>query len=150
MLRGSAGATAALLLAGCSSAVQHAAGGSTSGGAGGSNAILTLGSTMDLVPDDFLGAGANTPVQSLVFDTLAVLGADLQARPSVATAWHYNGDRTELTVDLRDDVRYHTGRRLTPGTSSSRSMRYASPTPTPRSAGWPPTSAPCARPAPTS
>ena len=69
---------------------------------------------MDLVPDDFLGAGANTPVQSLVFDTLAVLGSDLQARPSVATAWHYNGDRTELTVDLRDDVRYHTGRRLTP------------------------------------
>ncbi len=113
MLGGSA-VTTALLLAGCSSAAKSAGAGHASSGGTGVSRALTLGTSSDLVPADFLGAGSNTPVSSLVFDTLAVLDADLQARPSVATSWSWNPDRTELTVNLRDDVRYHTGRLLKP------------------------------------
>lgn len=109
MLKSSALAGAGLLLAGCSSAVKRSSAGGSS-----SAQTLTLGTSMDLNPPDFLGAGSNTPVSSLVFDTLAVLDGKLEAQPSVATSWHWNGDRTELTVNLRDDVRYHSGRLLAP------------------------------------
>jgi peptide/nickel transport system substrate-binding protein len=116
MLSGSA-VGAALLLAGCSSAAKSGSsgGGSSSGSGSGATQSLTLGTVTDLAPTTFLRAGTNTAVLSLVFDTLALLDPQtLKPAPSVATSWDWNADRTELTVNLRSDVRYHSGRALTP------------------------------------
>ena len=120
MLKGSALGTAALILAGCSSAAKHSSGGSTgTSGSGGSSSggssSLTVGTTTDLAPTTLLRAGTDSTSASLIFDTLAVLDpSSFTAKPSVASSWSWNGDKTVLTVDLRDDVKYHTGRTFGP------------------------------------
>lgn len=111
MLRVSAGGLA-VLLAGCSAAKSSRPG--NSGGGQASN-NLVFGTVTDLDPQDFLRTGTNTATQSLIFDTLANLDPTTRKpTPSVATSWTWNADKTELTVNLRDDVRYHTGRKLGP------------------------------------
>lgn len=81
----------------------------------GSGSDLTVGIPNDLVPADLLRqVGANFPVRALVFDTLVTLDPEsLQPQPSVAKSWSWNEKKTELTVELRDDVRFHTGRAFT-------------------------------------
>jgi peptide/nickel transport system substrate-binding protein len=101
----------ALLLTGC-----HSAASSSKSGAGKSSTTkLTVGTTTDLAPSNILRTGTNTTTLSLIFDTLAgVDPATLQPTPSIATSWNWNSDKTELTVNLRDDVYYHSGRKLGP------------------------------------
>jgi peptide/nickel transport system substrate-binding protein len=114
MLSGSAAATA-LLLAGCSSAAKSSGSGGGAAGASGAKGTLTVGTATDLAPTTLLRAGTDETSAGLIFDTLAVLDpSTFTAKPSVATSWSWNGDKTVLTVDLRSDVRYHTGRTLTP------------------------------------
>ena len=110
MLGASAAATAAFLAA-CSSAAK-----SGSGGSGGSKSTsLIVGTTTDFDPPDILRAGTNTTTLGLIFDSMAVLDpSTLQVQPSVATSWSWNADKTELTVNLRSDVKYHTGRAFGP------------------------------------
>ena len=116
MLGGSA-ARSARLLAGCSSAAKSSGSGGSggSGGGGGGAKTLNVGTISDFAPTTILRAGTNESTVALVFDTLAVLDPQTMARkPSVASSWSWNSDQTELTVNLRDDVRYHTGRLLAP------------------------------------
>lgn len=101
----------AFLLAGCRSAVSTAS--TTSGGTASTD--LIVGSTTDLAPSTILRTGTDTTTQTLIFDTLT--GVDpttLQPTPSVATSWTWNAAKTVLTVNLRDDVYYHSGRKLGP------------------------------------
>jgi len=99
-------AMAAVALAGC----RKAAGG------GGTAGRLTVGIPSDVVPANLLRQVAvNFPVRALVFDTLVML--DKQTRrvlPHLATAWSWNSDQTELKVQLRNDVKFHTGRPFGP------------------------------------
>lgn len=108
--------SAALLLAACKSAASSPSGAAVTGSAGASTTTsLTVGTTTDLAPSTILRTGTNTATLPLIFDTLAgVNPSTLQPTPSVATSWTWNGDKTELTVNLRDDVYYHTGRKLGP------------------------------------
>lgn len=56
------------------------------------------------------------PVQSLykcVFDQPITQAPDLARQPAVVTAWEFNDAGTELALDLRDDVLFHDGSRLT-------------------------------------
>lgn len=101
----------ALLLSACQSAVSASANGSGKS----STTSLTIGSTTDFAPSNILRTGTNTTTQSLIFDTLAGVDPNtLQPTPSIATSWTWNADKTELTVNLRDDVYYHSGRKLGP------------------------------------
>jgi peptide/nickel transport system substrate-binding protein len=113
MLKLSAAASA-VFVAGCSSAAKS---GGSGGGSGQSSKSTTLviGTTTDFDPPDILRAGTNTTTLGLVFDSMAVIDPQtLAPRPSVATGWSWNADKTELTVNLRSDVRYHTGRAFGP------------------------------------
>jgi peptide/nickel transport system substrate-binding protein len=111
LLQASAAGSAALLLAGCKSA---AANGSTGSG-GAASGHLVVGSTTDLAPSNILRTGTNTTTLSLIYDTLAGLDpATLQPTPGIATSWQWNAGKTVLTVNLRDDIYYHSGRKLGP------------------------------------
>jgi peptide/nickel transport system substrate-binding protein len=112
LLRASAaGGAAAVFLAGCKSAASSSAAGSGSKASG----HLVVGSTTDLAPSNILRTGTNTTTLSLIYDTLGGLDpATLQPTPGIATSWHWNAAKTELTVNLRDDVFYHSGRKLGP------------------------------------
>lgn len=105
-----------VVLSACSSAAKN--GSQASGGGSGQKAAgekLIIGTTTDLVPQDFLRTATNPLLFSLVWDTMAVMNPKtLAAEPSVASSWEWNKAKTVLTVHLRDDVRYHTGRLLEP------------------------------------
>ncbi|GAB32473.1 ABC transporter substrate-binding protein [Gordonia otitidis] len=78
---------------------------------------LRVGVLNDLSPKTFLQIGTgsmNGHVVSNVFDTLIRYSRDdLTVRPSLATRWQLAPDGRSLTLDLRDDVRYHDGRAFT-------------------------------------
>jgi len=103
----------ALFLAACSSAASNT--GDTGSGGHAKTTNLTVGTTTDLAPSTILRTGTNPTTLSLIFDTLAGVDPNtLQPTPGVATSWRWNADRTELTVNLRDDVYFHSGRKLGP------------------------------------
>lgn len=115
-----AGVTAAAvfgtgLLAACSSAVgeqQAAATGSSTPVRGGT---LKVGITQDVIPATILTntAGA-TAVIGLVYDSLITYPLDkVEAQPHLATAWDLADDGLSLSLDLRDDVTFHSGRPFT-------------------------------------
>lgn len=56
------------------------------------------------------------PVQSLytcVFDQPLTQAPDLSKQPAIVAAWDFNEAGTELALDLRDDVTFHDGSKLT-------------------------------------
>jgi peptide/nickel transport system substrate-binding protein len=110
VLGGSLAAATALLIDACA----RAAGSSGTGSSG--KTTVTIGVPTDIVPTEFLRQVAvNQVVVGLVFESL--MQVDLvtdQPLPGVATSWRWNTDKTQLTVDLRDDVRFHTGRAFGP------------------------------------
>lgn len=55
---------------------------------------------------------ADEQVASLVFDTLALMNDAGELQPNVATEWKRTSD-TELSITLRDDVKFHDGTPLT-------------------------------------
>jgi peptide/nickel transport system substrate-binding protein len=116
MIQASAGAMA-VFLAGCSSAAHSNSGGpsASAGASGSSGGSLTVGTVTDFAPTTILRAGTNETALALVYDTMAVIDpTTLTTQPSVATSWSWNADKTVLTVNLRDDVRYQSGRLLAP------------------------------------
>ena len=114
--RGMAGGSGLLIasaISACSSA--RSAGHPSGGGNQSASRQLTIGTVADLVPANFLRTSTNPLLFSFVWDTLAVLNpTTLATEPSVATGWRWNAAKTRLAIDLRDDVRYHTGRLLEP------------------------------------
>jgi peptide/nickel transport system substrate-binding protein len=110
MLKAAAVGGIALLLDGCASAASS----SSSNGAKARRS-MTLGTVTDFAPTEILRAGVNTTTLSLIFDTLADVDlTTVQPTPMIATSWVWNSDKTELTVNLRDDVYFHSGRKLGP------------------------------------
>ncbi|WP_067687933.1 ABC transporter substrate-binding protein [Nocardia jejuensis] len=117
-LRGSAVAALAIVggsaLAACTSAVNQQKG-------GGDNAepvrggTLKYGVALDLVPANFLTNTGTTPyVVGLVFETLVRYPHDkLEPQPSLAKKWTLAPDGKSLSLDLRDDVKFHSGRAFT-------------------------------------
>lgn len=101
---------------GCSSAVaekESATSGASEPQEGGT---LRLGITTDLLPTSvFSNAsdGTNTLI-GLVYDSLVDYGPEsLEPKPSLATSWEQSEDGRSLTLQLRDDVTFHSGREFT-------------------------------------
>jgi peptide/nickel transport system substrate-binding protein len=98
---------AVLALAGCSG---NAAPDSTTTGD-----TLTLG--LFVPPKSFAAPNAEwanvAPYMQAVYDTLLKANPDGSLKPNLATKWSYNSDKTELTLTLRDDVKFTDGTKLT-------------------------------------
>jgi peptide/nickel transport system substrate-binding protein len=103
-------AVAAVVLEGCAKAA-----GSASSGSPGQKSV-TIGVSADVLLDQIMRQQGNNRVfMALVYDSLVNLDLSTeQPQPSLATSWQWNADQTTLTVNLRDDVKYHTGRAFGP------------------------------------
>ncbi len=103
-------AVVSVALAACSSgggAPQQ--GGETGGTARGGT--LTLGAIGEQTSWDPAQAhvGHSLQLYQPVYDTLILREPDGTLSPMLATEWAYNDDRTQLTIDLRDDVTFSDG-----------------------------------------
>ncbi|MEV4412819.1 ABC transporter substrate-binding protein [Catellatospora sp. NPDC049609] len=104
--------TAFLALTGCRSAVDEPATTGTGGPVRGGT--LHLAASADAQPGAVMANRAgNWMWRRLVFEPLAELDDQRRPQPVLAKNWTYNAERTQLVVDLRDDVVFHSGRPMT-------------------------------------
>jgi peptide/nickel transport system substrate-binding protein len=99
----------AIALAGCSSSSSNpTASGTPSGG------IAQIAATADAQPQGIIAPRAgNLMWRQLVFEELVQLDPKtLQPQPMIATSWKLSDDQKTLTMKLRDDVTFHTGRKM--------------------------------------
>jgi peptide/nickel transport system substrate-binding protein len=77
--------------------------------------ILKIGQPQDLNPANapFVLNGAVSADFTSMYDTLLWYDRELQPRPRLATSWQWSENFDLLTLKLRDDVKFHTGRRFT-------------------------------------
>lgn len=112
-LLGALGIAATGVLSGCTSAVDQAREANAAPGSGGGT--LVLGSLADIDPKSIYSQSVTTmAIGLLVWDTL--IRVDRRTRtpePAVARSWDLAPDGRSLTLRLRDDVRFHTGRAFT-------------------------------------
>lgn len=110
VLKGAALGGAGLLLA---SSPAYARAAILGRAAAGGTAVI--GTTADFAPSTIIRNGTNLSTVALIFDTLASVDPKTHKLiPAVATSWEWNKAATVLTVNLRSDVYYHSGRKLTP------------------------------------
>ena len=115
-LRRIAAAAAAVLLAtaalsGCESAV-NTSGSGTSDGSPQKGGTIQVGTAVDLVPAAIFTNSNDTinMVIGQVFDSLIDYPIDsLEPQPRLAESWEPGKDGQSLTLDLRDDVKFHDG-----------------------------------------
>lgn len=118
------------LAAGCQSAVNQASTtgqGSTEPQAGGT---LRAGIIDDLIPGNiFTNSTAGiTTVVGLVYEGLIRYPNDeVTPRPRLATSWELASDGRSLALELRDDVKFHTGRPFTSKDVEFSLQTYADP-----------------------
>ena len=101
-----------LALSGCASAVNQASG----SGSADAGATLNIGVLTDLQPaTPFSNASDATNVLiGAVYDTLVdTPGDSVDPKPSLATSWKLAEDGKSLTLQLRKDVKFHSGRPFT-------------------------------------
>ncbi|MFC4908199.1 ABC transporter substrate-binding protein [Actinomadura gamaensis] len=98
---------AALALPGCSSAVDQASSGK------GGRKVLTIVQGADIAPATLFGQNnPNFSINRTVFNTLTEYDhRTLQPKPGLAESWQVKGDA--VTLKLRSDVTFHTGRPFT-------------------------------------
>jgi peptide/nickel transport system substrate-binding protein len=111
-------AIAALALTGCSSPSSEAS--SKSGG------TLTLANTLAPTTLDAAGSGwaVVSPYYQAAYDTLLRATTDGKIEPFLAQKWSYNADNTALTLNLRNDVTFSDGSKLTSGVVKTNLERF--------------------------
>lgn len=77
--------------------------------------VLRIATADNLVPATiFVGTDTQATTTGLVYDTLIEYPTDgLEPEPSLATSWTVSPDGRTVTLALRDDVTYHSGRPFT-------------------------------------
>jgi peptide/nickel transport system substrate-binding protein len=100
-------AVAAITLTGCA--------GQGSQQSSGSGGTLTLANTLAPTTLDAAGSGwaVSSPYYQAAYDTLLRATADGKIEPFLAEKWSYNTDNTVLTLNLRSDVTFSDGSKLT-------------------------------------
>lgn len=108
VLSAALGTGAALATSGC----RWAATGSADAGGTG---VLRIAQLADIAPKSMLSQNPNDfALTRLVFDPLTEYDhRTLQPRPALATAWEWSDAGRTLTLQLREDVTFHTGRPFT-------------------------------------
>ncbi|WGY01963.1 ABC transporter substrate-binding protein [Nocardioides sp. QY071] len=106
-------ATTLLAATACSSAVDELKAGSGERQEGGT---LRVGALNDIIPARIF-TNSSDSINLLigsVYDSLIDYPLDeLEPQPSLATSWELSQDGTQLTLQLRDDVKFHSGRPFT-------------------------------------
>jgi peptide/nickel transport system substrate-binding protein len=75
---------------------------------------LRLAHNIDVNPrEPHLFLGGNTPVLRSVWETLTYYDANVRVQPLLAEKWSWSSDRKSLTLNLRQGVKFHTGREFT-------------------------------------
>jgi peptide/nickel transport system substrate-binding protein len=115
--------------AGCESAVSQTQAGADSGSPqrGGT---IQAGISADVIPGNILTNSTTgiTTIIGLAYDTLISYPNDkVEPTPSLATAWELSADGRSLTLDLRDDVTFHSGRPFTSADVEFSIKTYADP-----------------------
>ncbi|MFC9998202.1 ABC transporter substrate-binding protein [Nocardia sp. NPDC127526] len=102
-------------LAACTSAVNQQNGGGDENAQPVRGGTLKYGVLVDLVPANILTNTGTTPyVVGLVFETLVRYPHDkLEPQPLLAKKWTLAPDGQSITLELRDDVKFHSGRAFT-------------------------------------
>ncbi|WP_067572477.1 ABC transporter substrate-binding protein [Nocardia acidivorans] len=102
-------------LAACTSAVNQSRGGGDDNAQPVRGGTLKYGVLADLVPANILTNTGTTPyVVGLVFETLVRYPHDkLEPQPLLAEKWTLAPDGQSITLDLRKDVKFHSGRAFT-------------------------------------
>ncbi|RGD58270.1 ABC transporter substrate-binding protein [Kitasatospora xanthocidica] len=115
LLRAGLAGAGLLTLAGCRSAVEHArnAAGAVDADSPRRGGVLTVATGIDITPSLLFAVSANTLVQRLAFNTLTRYDDRLRPQPELATAWEVSPDGLNVTLRLREDVLFHSGRRFT-------------------------------------
>lgn len=108
-----AGAGSALLtLAACRSAAQDS-GSDADSATPQRGGTLTIAQTADFTPSLlFTQSTVNTP-RGLVYNTLTHYDDELNPQPELAESWDVSEDGTSVTLRLREDVTFHSGRAFT-------------------------------------
>lgn len=105
-------AVGAALMVGCTSVVSPS--GSTPSSAVVEGGTLNVNQNGDFQPGIILGLRAgNTAWIRSVFEPLTTLDADNKPQPVLATEWSFAADGMSMTIRLRDDVVFHSGRKMT-------------------------------------
>lgn len=97
----------------CSSAVDELRKSSSEPQDGG---VIRVGAAQDIVPPSIFtnSSDAANVLIGNVYDSLVDYPLDsLDPKPRLATSWTSNADGTQLTLQLRDDVKFHDGRDFT-------------------------------------
>ncbi|HEX8273023.1 MAG TPA: ABC transporter substrate-binding protein [Longimicrobiaceae bacterium] len=80
----------------------------------GGTAVAALGQDIaDINPLTSTDNNANQVNMFVLFTPVIRYDERFQPQPALARSWELNADTTELTFHLRDDVRWHDGRRTT-------------------------------------
>jgi peptide/nickel transport system substrate-binding protein len=106
---------AAVILAGFgATATACTSGGSNGQGIGGGNKTLHL--ALNTAPTSFkIGqwAGGEQYLATAVYDTILTLAASNdRIEPGIAKSWEYNSDRTQLTLHIREGMKFSDGTSL--------------------------------------
>ncbi|UFS93253.1 ABC transporter substrate-binding protein [Nocardia huaxiensis] len=116
-------------LAACTSAVNQQKGGGDDNAQPVRGGTLKYGVNVDLIPANILTNTGTTPyVIGLVFETLVRYPHDkLEPQPSLAKSWTLAPDGQSITLHLRDDVKFHSGRAFTSEDVEFSLRQYADP-----------------------
>ncbi|HEY5787958.1 MAG TPA: ABC transporter substrate-binding protein [Microlunatus sp.] len=115
--------------AGCESAVSQASS-ATDTSTPQRGGTIQAGISGDVVPGNFLTNSSDgiTTIVGLAYDTLIRYpNSQVEPTPSLATAWELGADGKSLTLDLRDDVTFHSGRPFTSRDAEFSIKTYADP-----------------------
>jgi peptide/nickel transport system substrate-binding protein len=123
---------AALISAGCGSDGGAAAGDASAASADSTptnGGVAKFATTFDLDPPTFFtGNNAQAFVAGLVYNRLMEYPADsLEPQPSLAKSWKLSKDGKSLTLQLRNDVTFHSGRKFTSKDVQFSIKQYADP-----------------------
>jgi peptide/nickel transport system substrate-binding protein len=102
-----------VLLASCSSAVDELRNSSGTAREGG---VIKIGALNDIVPTSIFtnSSDAGNVLIGNVYDSLVDYPLDsVEPQPSLATSWEQSKNGTQLTLQLRDGVTFHSGRPFT-------------------------------------
>ncbi|MER7768445.1 ABC transporter substrate-binding protein [Kitasatospora sp. NPDC096140] len=119
LLRAGLAGAGLLTLAACRSAVDEASNAANAAdtvdgsGAPRRGGVLSVATGIDVTPSLLFAQSANTLIQRLVFNTLTRYDDRLRPQPELATAWQVAEDGRSVTLKLREDVTFHSGRRFT-------------------------------------
>jgi peptide/nickel transport system substrate-binding protein len=102
-----------VLFVSCSSAVDEL---NETSGTAQDGGVLRVGALNDIVPPSIF-TNSSDSINLLignVYDSLVDYPLDsVEPEPALATSWEVSDDGTELTLQLRDDVTFHSGRPFT-------------------------------------